>query len=84
MWENNATPETHDPIARVAALLEKPKEQFFMPKKIQHENEIKAVLDHQLINLRMFNTDPIAPSHDIAGLKSIVLKRVPTRDQMRC
>ena len=27
MWENIATPETHDPIARVTAMLEKPKKQ---------------------------------------------------------
>ena len=27
MGNKNATPETHDPIARVAALLEKPKKQ---------------------------------------------------------
>ena len=31
-------------------------ELFFMPKELQHENEIKAVLDHQL-------------SHDMAGLR---------------
>ena len=30
---------------------------FFMPKELQHENEIKAVLDHQL-------------SHNMAGLRS--------------
>ena len=26
-WENNATLETHDPIARVAGMMEKPKKQ---------------------------------------------------------
>ena len=26
-WENNATLETHDPIARVVGMLEKPKKQ---------------------------------------------------------
>ena len=25
----------------------------FMPKEIKHEREIKAVLDHQLVNLRL-------------------------------
>ena len=44
---------------------------LFMPKEeIQHENKIKAVLDHQLVNLRMYNADPRAPSHDMAGLRS--------------
>ena len=43
---------------------------FFMPKELQHENEIKAVLDHQLVNLRKYNTNPRVPSHDIAGLRS--------------
>ena len=36
---------------------------FFMPKEIKHENKIKAVLDHQLVNLRTYNTDSRAPSH---------------------
>ena len=34
------------------------------------KNEIKAVLDHQLVNLRKYNTDPRAPSHDMAGFMS--------------
>ena len=34
------------------------------------ENKIKAVLVHQQVNLRMFNTDPRAPSHDLARLRS--------------
>ena len=36
---------------------------LFMPKEIKHEREIKAVLDHQLVNLR-------APAQDMAGLQS--------------
>ena len=31
---------------------------FWMPKELQHENEIKAVLDHKLVNMRMYNMDP--------------------------
>ena len=31
---------------------------FCMSKKLQHENEIKAVLDHKLVNMRKYNTDP--------------------------
>ena len=31
---------------------------MFMPKDIKHEREIKAVLDHQLVNLRTYNIDP--------------------------
>ena len=31
---------------------------MFMPKDIKHEREIKAVLDHQLVNLRTYNMDP--------------------------
>jgi len=42
----------------------------FMPKEIKHEREIKAVLDHQLVNLRTYNTDPRAPARDMAGLHS--------------
>ena len=41
---------------------------IFMPK---HESEIKAVLDHQLINLRTYNQDPRAPAQDMAGLRSL-------------
>ena len=33
---------------------------IFMPKEIKHEREIKAVLDHQLVNLRTYNMDPRA------------------------
>ena len=33
---------------------------MFMPKDIKHEREIKAVLDHQLVNLRTYNMDPRA------------------------
>ena len=39
-----------------------------MLKELKHE--IKAVLEHQLINLRKHNTDTRAPSHDLAGLRS--------------
>ena len=42
----------------------------FMPKEIKHEREIKAVLDHQLVNLRTYNMDPRAPAQDMAGLHS--------------
>ena len=41
-----------------------------MPKEIKHEREIKAVLDHQLINLRTYNMDPRAPAQDMSGLHS--------------
>ena len=43
---------------------------MFMPKEIKHEPEIKAVLDHQLVNLRTYNIDPRAPAQDMAGLQS--------------
>ena len=36
----------------------------FIPNKIQHNNEIKDVLEHQLVNLRRYNTDPRAPYQD--------------------
>ena len=42
----------------------------FMPKEIKHEREIKAVLDHQLVNLRTYNMDPRAPAQDMSGLHS--------------
>ena len=42
----------------------------FMLKDIHHKSEIKAVLDHQLVNLRTYNIDPRALSHDKAGLRS--------------
>ena len=32
--------------------------------------EIKAVLEHQLVNLRTYNMDPRAPAQDMAGLHS--------------
>ena len=41
---------------------------MFMPKEIKHEREIKAVLDHQLVNLSTYNMDPRAPAQDMAGL----------------
>ena len=41
-----------------------------MPKDIKHEQEIKAVLDHQLVNLRTYNMDPRAPAQDMARLRS--------------
>ena len=44
---------------------------LFMPKEIKHEREIKAVLDHQLVNLRTYNLDPRAPAQDMAGLQSM-------------
>ena len=44
---------------------------MFMPKEIKHEREIKAVLDHQLVNLRTYNLDPKAPAQDMAGLQSM-------------
>ena len=37
-----------------------------MPKEIKYEREIKAVLDHQLINLRTWRT----PAQDMAELHS--------------
>ena len=43
---------------------------MFMPKEIKHEREIKAVLDHHLVNLRMYNLDPRAPAQDMGGLQS--------------
>ena len=43
---------------------------MFMPKEIKHKREIKAVLDHQLVNLRTYNLDPRAPAQDMAGLQS--------------
>ena len=43
---------------------------MFMPKEIKHKGEIKAVLDHQLVNLRTCNLDPKAPAQDMAGLQS--------------
>ena len=43
---------------------------MFMPKDIKHEREIKAVLDHQLVNLRTYNLDPRALPQDMAGLQS--------------
>ena len=42
----------------------------FMRKEIKHEREIKAVLDHQLVNLRTYNMDPRAPAQDMPGLHS--------------
>ena len=44
---------------------------MFMPKEINHEREIKAVLDHQLANLRTYNLDPRAPTQYMAGLQSM-------------
>ena len=41
-----------------------------MSKEIKHEREIKAVLDHQLINLRTYKMDPRAPAQDMSGLHS--------------
>ena len=41
-----------------------------MPKEIKHEREIKAVPDHQLINLRTYNMDLRAPAQDMSGLHS--------------
>ena len=32
---------------------------FFKPKELRHENEIKTVLDHQLVNLRKYNMEPV-------------------------
>lgn len=37
-----------------------------MPKKLQHENEIKTVLDQQLVNLRKYNTEARSPSQYMA------------------
>ena len=45
----------------------------FMPKEIKHGREIKAVLDHQLVNLRTYNMDPRAPAQDMSGLHSTVI-----------
>ena len=41
-----------------------------MSEEIKHEQEIKAVLDHQLVNLRTYNMDRRAPAQDMAGLHS--------------
>ena len=41
-----------------------------MPREIKHESEIRAVLDHQLTNLRTYTQDPRVPSQDMAGLRS--------------
>ena len=30
-----------------------------MPKELRHENEIKTVLDYQLVNLRKYNMEPV-------------------------
>ena len=46
---------------------------MFMPKEIKHEREIKAVLDHQLLNLRTNNLDPRAPAQDMTGLQSMYM-----------
>ena len=43
---------------------------MFMPKEIKHKRKIKAVMDHQLANLRTYNLDPRAPAQDMAGLQS--------------
>ena len=43
---------------------------ILMPKELKHESEIKAVLDHQLVNLRTYHTDPRALSQDLSGLRS--------------
>ena len=43
---------------------------MFMHKDIKHEREIKAVLDHQLVNLGTYNMDPRAPAQNMAGLQS--------------
>ena len=43
---------------------------LFMPKEINYEREIKAVLDHELVNLRTYNMDPRALAQDMAGLHS--------------
>ena len=41
-----------------------------MPKEFKHEREIKAVLDHRLVNLRTYNLDPRTPAQEMAGLQS--------------
>ena len=46
------------------------KNSMLRPKELKHKNKIRAVLDHQLVNLRTYNIDPRAPSHDLAGLRS--------------
>ena len=43
---------------------------MFMPKEIKHKRKIKAVMDHQIANLRTYNLDPRAPAQDMAGLQS--------------
>ena len=43
---------------------------IFMPKEIKHESKIKAVLDHQLTNLRTYNLDPRVSLQDMAGLRT--------------
>ena len=42
----------------------------FMPKVLQNASEIKAALDHKLVNLRTINKGPRARSHDMVELKS--------------
>ena len=42
----------------------------FMHKVLQFKSEFKAILDHQLVNMRMINTETRSLSHDMAGLKS--------------
>lgn len=41
----------------------------FMTKEIKHKSEIKAVLGHQLTNLRRYSLDHRAPAQDMAGLR---------------
>ena len=43
---------------------------LFMPKELQYESQIKAILDYWLVNMRRVNTDPRVPSHDMGGLRN--------------
>ena len=43
---------------------------LFMPKEIKHEREIKAVPNHQLVNLRTYKLEPRAPAQDMDDLQS--------------
>ena len=43
---------------------------LFIPKELQYESKIKAILDNQLVSMRKINTDPSAPSNNMAGFRS--------------
>ena len=43
----------------------------FMPKELKQENEIKAVLDQQLVNFRKYNMYSRVPSQDMAWIRKV-------------